>query len=167
MRRITIVTAMMAATLAGCSTLPDAPEAVRAPEGQKLALGVFASGVQIYECAAVDGGARYEWKFKAPDATLLDFGGKPMGTHYAGPTWKAPDGSTVVAEVRSRAPAKDAIPLLLLAAKGGDGDGLFSQVRSIQRLDTVGGLPPDTGCSAPQLARVARVPYTANYYFYK
>ena len=96
MRRITMITAMMATTLAGCSTLPNAPEAVRAPEGQKLALGVFASGVQIYECAAADNGARYEWKFKAPDATLLDFGGRPMGTHYAGPTWKAPDGSTVV-----------------------------------------------------------------------
>jgi len=94
-----------------------------------------------------------------------------MGSHYAGPTWRAPDGGTVVAEVRSKAAAKDpaSIPLLLLSAKShGDGDGLFSKVSSIQRLDTVGGQAPVNNCaSAQDLARVARVPYTATYYFYR
>ena len=171
MSRVMLVTAMMvAAGLAGCATAPNAPEALRPPAGQELVLALQADGVQIYDCAAAAKGG-YEWKFRAPEATLRDVGGKPMGSHYAGPTWRAPDGSTVVAEVRSKAAAKDPanIPLLLLAAKShGDGDGLFSKVSSIQRLETVGGQAPSTSCgSATDLARVARVPYSATYYFYR
>ena len=171
MSRVMLVTAMMAAAgLVGCATAPNAPEALRPPVGQELALALQADGVQIYDCAAASKGG-YEWKFRAPEATLRDVAGKPMGSHYAGPTWRAPDGSTVVAEVRSKAAAKDpaSIPLLLLSAKShGDGDGLFSKVSSIQRLDTVGGQAPVNNCaSAQDLARVARVPYTATYYFYR
>ena len=171
MNRVMMVTAMMVAgSILGCATAPQAPEALRPPEGQKLMLVLQADGVQIYDCAAAAKGG-YEWKFREPEATLRTVSGQPMGSHYAGPTWRAPDGSSVVAEVRSKVAAKDAanIPLLLLAAKGhGDGDGLFSKVASIQRLDTVGGQAPAASCgSAHDLARVARVPYAATYYFYR
>jgi len=165
-----LVTAMMLASLEGCASRPDVPEALRPPAGQALAVELLASGVQVYECAAGEAVGTYEWKFRGPEASLRDPGGRPMGTHFAGPTWKAPDGSFVVGEVRGRAPAKEpgAIPHLLLAAKGaGDGDGLFAGVRSILRLDTVGGQAPDAGCNATKLAAVARVPYSATYYFYK
>ena len=170
MTRILLVTAMMTVILQACAAHREAPEALRPPVGQELVLALQADGYQIYDCAAAaDGG--YGWKFRAPEATLRDLSGKPMGSHYAGPTWRALDGSTVVAEVRSKAPAKDPanIPLLLLGAKShGDGDGLFSKVASIQRLDTVGGQAPAASCgSATDLARVARVPYSATYYFYK
>jgi hypothetical protein len=88
-----------------------------------------------------------------------------MGTHYGGPTWQAPDGSAVVAEVRARerAPDPSAIPHLLLAVKSASGKGSFERVRSIQRLETAGGVAPAGACEASQ---VARVPYTATYYFY-
>jgi len=161
--------AVLAAGIAACSGVSEVPEAVRVPAGQRLALELFASGVQIYECAAVGDGAGYQWKVKASDAVLLDPGGRPMGTQYAGPTWKAPDGSSVVGEVRGRAPSSDpaSIPLLLLEARRGDGDGVFSRVRSIQRLGTVGGRAPETSCNATQVSRVARVRFTAKYYFYE
>ena len=170
MNRILLITAMMAVTLQACATHPEAPETLRPPVGQELVMALQADGYQIYDCAAAaDGG--YAWKFRAPEATLRDVSGKPMGSHYAGPTWRATDGSTVVAEVRSKAPAKDPanIPLLLLGAKShGDGDGMFSKVASIQRLETVGGQAPSTSCgSATDLARVSRVPYSATYYFYR
>lgn len=170
MMRVLLLTAMMLAGLHACATRPDVPETLRPPVGQELVVALHADGFQVYDCAAAAQGG-YEWKFRAPDATLRDVSGQPMGSHYAGPTWRAPDGSTVVAEVRSKAPAKDPanIPLLLLAAKShGDGDGLFSKVSSIQRLDTMGGQAPTTSCSsATDLARVARVPYSATYYFYR
>ena len=169
MKKVILISAMV--TLAGCAAVPSVPEALRAPEGEKLSHELLATGVQIYECAAGGDAGKYEWKFRGPEATLADRHGRPMGTHFGGPTWKALDGSTVVAEVKGRAPAADAtaIPLLLLAAKGkGEGTGAFSGVRHIQRLDTAGGVAPaSSDCSAMKLASVARVPYTATYYFYK
>ena len=166
MHRIVIFTAML---LTASATQAEVPDVLRPPADQQLAMEILASGVQVYECAAGASAGAYEWKFKGPEATLSDKGGRPLGTHYGGPTWKAPDGSTVVAEVKGRSASKDPnnIPLLLLSRKGGDGDGLFAKVRSIQRLETVGGQAPSANCSKAQdLARVARVPYTATYYFY-
>ena len=46
------------------------------------------------------------------------------------------------------------------------GPGLLADVRSIQRLDTVGGTAPAQGCDRDNASREARVPYTATYYFY-
>jgi hypothetical protein len=153
---------------AAAATAPEVPEALRAPAGQQLAMKLRANGVQVYECASQGAGGAFEWKFKGPEASLVDHGGRPMGTHYGGPTWEAPDGSKVVAEVRARANASDpgAIPLLLLGTRSSSGEGAFSRVKSIQRLETAGGVAPKEACTANELARVARVPYTAMYYFY-
>jgi len=164
-----ILAVLPVALLGACATRPDVPEALRAPAGQERVLQLLATGHQIYDCATAPNGG-YAWKFRAPEATLRDTSGKLMADHYAGPTWRAPDGSTVVGEVVARAPAKDAasIPQLLLSAKSGHGDGLFSKIKSVQRIDTVGGQAPSSGCStATDLARVARVPYTATYVFYR
>ncbi|MEC5398742.1 DUF3455 domain-containing protein [Uliginosibacterium sp. H1] len=124
--------------------------------------------MQIYECAQKADGS-YEWTFKAPEAVLESRTGASLGKHYAGPTWGAPDGSTVVGEVRARdpGPSSTAIPWLLLASKSNTGSGVFAGTRSIQRVDTVGGLAPATACAAGNLKAVAKVPYTATYYFYR
>jgi len=45
--------------------------------------------------------------------------------------------------------------------------GRFSDVTSIQRLSTVGGLAPTDGCDAAHISSIAQVPYTAQYVFYK
>lgn len=162
-----VTTALVAA---GCSTLSAAtlhePEAVRAPAGQVMARELLASGVQLYECVPGKAGG-YEWKFRGPEAALMDKAGAPMGKHYGGPTWESLDGSMVVAEVRASAPAPDAIPLLLLSAKSTKGEGTFSKVRSIQRLATAGGRAPEYACVQGDAGRVARVPYTATYRFYE
>src|SRR3954468_16176622 len=104
--RVSIAVTATAAALYGCVTRPEVPESLRPVKGEELVVALHAEGVQIYDCAAASQGG-YEWKFRAPEATLRDASGKPMGTHYAGPTWRAPDGSTVAGEVRARAPAKD------------------------------------------------------------
>jgi len=56
---------------------------------------------------------------------------------------------------------------LLLRATSATGPGAFSQVKSIQRLHTVGGKAPADGCSPAQSGQVLRVPYSAEYLFYR
>jgi len=72
----------------------------------------------------------------------------------------------VVGRVLERAtPDPDAIPWLLLEAVSSEGPGIFDGVTYIQRVDTVGGkAPADPG---DFVGEMARVPYTAEYYFYR
>jgi hypothetical protein len=112
--------------------------------------------------------AGYEWAFVAPEADLFDTRGNRVGRHYAGPHWEAADGSKVVGAVKKRADATaaDAIPWLLLTAKPVGSQGSFSNVASIQRVNTVGGVAPKAGCSQTEAGKAARVNYTADYYFF-
>ncbi|KQV91728.1 DUF3455 domain-containing protein [Rhizobacter sp. Root1221] len=151
-------------------TAPDVPASLRPPAGQVVFLEALASGVQIYDCALKpDGSGAHGWVFRAPEATLSDRAGGALGTHYAGPTWAGPDGSTVVAEVAAReaAPMATAIPWLLLSAKSVTGAGLFGKTTSIQRVHTVGGAAPATPCGPDNAGQQARMHYTAAYYFYR
>ena len=161
------------AILAGCvamqaSVPTEVPATLRAPAGESRYLEALATGVQIYECSQKPDSA-YEWAFKGPEATLADRSGRALGRHYAGPTWESSDGSTVVGEVKARdpGPSSSAIPWLLLAAKANTGSGTFAAARSIQRVATAGGLAPGEACSGANLKQLARVPYTATYYFYR
>jgi len=158
---------------AGCTTPalapPDVPASVRAPVGQEPFLEALASGVQIYECAAKGSQSAFDWAFRAPEAALADRSGRAIGKHYAGPTWESVDGSAVVGDAKARDPGPDpsAIPWLLLTAKSSTGTGVFTQTKSIQRVKTVGGTAPAQACGATNVGEIARVPYTATYYFYR
>jgi hypothetical protein len=150
--------------------LPDVPATLRPPAGQVVYLEALATGVQIYQCTSKpDEPSTYEWAFRAPEAALVDRLGRSLGKHYAGPTWESVDGSTVVGEVKARdsGPKQSAIPWLLLSAKATTGGGTFGQAKSIQRVQTVGGVAPSEPCSATNAKQIAQVPYTASYYFYR
>jgi Protein of unknown function (DUF3455) len=149
---------------------PEVPANLRPPAGQIAFLETLATGVQIYECAPkADQPAVYGWGFRAPEAALADRSGRSIGKHYAGPTWESTDSSSVVGEVKARdpGPTASAIPWLLLGAKSTAGAGLFSTTKSIQRVQTAGGVAPSEPCSAANAKQVVRVPYTATYYFYR
>jgi hypothetical protein len=149
---------------------PEVAPGLRPPSGEVVFLEVLASGVQIYECAAKPGqSGSYEWAFRAPQADLVDTGGRSLGTHYAGPTWKSKDGSSVLGQLKARDPGPDAsaIPWLLLSTKSTGASGLLSDSKHIQRVNTVGGTAPATACTAANEKELARVPYTATYYFYR
>lgn len=165
--------AAMIATVGCANRPPEAPladvPAKLQPAGEVMSQVVPAKGVQVYECRPKAGAAgQAEWAFVAPDAELFDRRGVRIGKHYAGPHWEALDGSKVVASVRERAdaPTADAIPWLLLGARSAGPEGSFSKVTSIQRVNTVGGLAPRDGCAPATVGRVARVAYTADYYFF-
>jgi hypothetical protein len=163
------VIGITAATLlaAGCSTSTIIPQKLNPAANQSLTMIVPAKGVQVYECRASKNGG-FEWAFVAPDAALFDTTGRQIGKHYAGPHWEAADGSKVVAKLVERADAPKAgdIPWLLLGAKSVGPDGAFSKVTSIQRVNTVGGIAPKAGCSQDNAGTPARIPYTADYYFF-
>ena len=171
LRRISVVVGGVA--LAGCAGMQTAsvPEPIRAPAGEKLAQTVYAKGVQAYTCLPSKADAtKNEWTFRAPEAELFSDAAmtRSVGKHYAGPTWEAPDGSKVVGEVKNNIPATDgySIPWLLLTAKSTSGQGVYSKVSSIQRVDTKGGRAPQGACSNNQKDVTIRVNYSTVYHFY-
>ncbi len=128
--------------------------------GHKLTFYAYAEGVQVY------GWNGTSWVFQGPEAVLYASDkAKRVGTHFAGPTWETNSGSYVVGTVLERCtPNADAIPWLLLGAVESGGRGKLDGVTFIQRVNTVGGLAPSEPGEFP--GDVARVPYTADYYFY-
>jgi hypothetical protein len=144
----------------------DIPKELKPPAKQVLILYAHGKGRQIYTCQSAAG--QYVWKLKAPDARLLDASGKQVGRHFAGPSWEANDGSRVIGKLTASVPSSDAdsIPWLLLSAKSTGGEGTFSKVKSIQRLNTKGGKAPGTGCDASHDPAETSVSYEADYYFY-
>lgn len=161
---------LLAAALAQSqSTVPDS---LKPASNESLRLTLYARGVQIYRCEAglqpVESG---RWIFQAPDADLFSDPGftQLVGRHFDGPSWEAQDHSRVTGKLRASEPAPTAaaIPWLLLSARPtGRDEGLFAGVRSIQRLDTVGGKPGNESCGASQAGAVLRLPYTAVYQFW-
>jgi hypothetical protein len=161
-------------SLAGCASRKplapvDVPPVLKVADGQVLTAALHGTGVQIYECRpGTKDPTRFAWIYQAPAADLADRSGKEIGRHYAGPTWEAYDGSTVVADVAVRYDSPDpaSIQWLLLRAKTNTGKGIFGKTRFIQRLHTIGGLAPTGSCDAAHVGQRTRVPYSADYYFY-
>jgi len=142
------------------------PEQIKVPAGYSPVLTVHAKGDQIYQCSANKG--EYVWETQAPDAKLFDAQGKIVGNHTAGPLWEYKEGSRVAGRVVKKidmAPGS-AIAWLLVEVVSHKGDGLFSNVSYINRINTRGGLPPSSGCDANHLGGEKRVAYTADYVFY-
>lgn len=147
---------------------PDLPlplcESIQVEEGNKVSFHTYAVGVQVYRWNGT------AWAFIEPVANLYadrGFHGQ-VGTHYAGPTWESNSGSKVVATRVPNTgctPNANAIPWLKLEAVDTDGPGTFSRVTFIQRVNTRGGVAP----AAPGtfVGEEARVPYTAEYFFYR
>ena len=156
----------ISATPNGDNRAPELPsplcDKVNAPAGNKVHSHVYATGSQIYRW---DGGS---WVFVEPSAKLFadaNYSGQ-VGTHYRGPTWESNSGSKVVgSRLYGCAPDPTAIPWLLLEMVSTAGPGIYNSVTYVQRVNTVGGLPPAyTGLIAGQ---TVEVPYTAEYFFYR
>jgi Protein of unknown function (DUF3455) len=145
------------------------PPEIHPPAGERLFLTLHAKGDQVYACKAKTEGPPFAWILRAPDADLFDGDGKPFGRHVAGPSWVANDGSRVngkaVANVPS--PDPDSIPWLLVHVVSHEGAGVLTPTTSIQRLHTKGGKSPASGCDAEHLDQEFRVPYTADYLFFR
>lgn len=153
-----------ATTTATAAAQPDLGrcDSIRVGEGHRISARRFALGDQIYSWSGT------AWTFVAPSATLFEsqyfFG--MAGTHYAGPTWESLSGSKVVGRVlKSCSMNPTSVPWLLLAATSSDGPGIFRGTTYIQRIRTVGGLPPATPGTV--IGELVNRPYSAEYVFYQ
>ena len=170
--------------------VPPVPANLQVPAGNELFLGARAAGTQNYVCLTT-GKRTVGWRFIGPQATLfVDAAGAPqqVTTHFlsvnpiegtvARPAWQhSVDTSKVWGRVRSSSAdpvyvAPGAIPWLLLEAAGTEagpaGGGFMAQTTFIHRVNTSGGIAPATGCTDDdEIGKVALVPYTTDYFFYR
>jgi hypothetical protein len=144
------------------------PAILEPPANQKLAFTLSARGVQIYECRALPHEpTRCQWFLKAPEAKLFNDQGRKIGRHLVGPTWELDDGGKVVGKVIAKVDAPDGkgIPWLLLNAVETNGK-IMDKVKSIQRVYTIGGLPPRQLPNKSDVGQEKRIEYSAIYRFF-
>jgi len=137
------------------------PAAIAAP-GETVVLKAHAVGLQYYQCKpGADG--KLVWTFIEPGATLTA-DNKIVGHHNAGPTWELTDGSAITGKAAGSAPGANAndIPWLQLEVASHKGSGQLSDVTTVQRINTVGGVLKDS-CDRPGEGR--GMPYSADYVF--
>ena len=167
MRVLTLCLAAAAALPAAAIPEPSGATArIRPSAAEEAAFVLAAQGVHVFECKPVASG--YSWTFVAPDVTLYD-GGRSVATQTVPNQWESTsDRSSVAATVRStQAPAAESLPWALMSAAPLSETGLFAGVTSIQRVNTTGGVAPASGCTESAVGSETRVPFTADYYFYK
>jgi hypothetical protein len=156
-----------ATILVGCLTSLAAGAQPSVARADNAAIELRARGVQIYVCEQTSAAAA--WRLVAPEAALLDSAGAEAGLHFAGPSWQATDGSTVVGEalVSSQSPVAGSVPWLVLRAKSYAGSGEFTSVEYIVRLQTEGGGTPTGDCDQAHVGAEKRVPYNAVYVLFR
>jgi len=174
-------------------TVPPVPTDLAVPAGNHAFLLGHGKGTQNYVC--LPSGSGFAWTLFTPEATLFkDDGDKQITTHFFSPnpdelntdarvvsehtiraTWQhSMDGSSVWAKVAPKGSVvvdSSAIAWLKLEVvgtrPGADGGDALTSTTFIQRLNTVGGREPSSGCA--QLADVgskAFIDYEADYFFY-
>jgi hypothetical protein len=139
------------------------------PSDATIVRDVQAGGAQVYACRKTSP-ATFGWVLVGPKAVLINANGIDFGSHSAGPTWTALDGSTIVADGAhplAKVDRANAVPALLLSVTASHGNGVLTGVRYVRRADTEGGLPPATGCDAEHVDSTAASHYSATYTFYR
>jgi hypothetical protein len=149
---------------AGTVALPIAaavPDAIAAP-GESVVATLHAEGAQIYDCKA-DASGKPAWQFREPIATLLR-DGATVGRHYAGPNWEASDGSAVTGKAVANVPGTTPgdIPWLKLDVVARRGSGTLSDVTTVQRINTHGGV---VNGPCDKVGAFFSAPYSADYVF--
>jgi hypothetical protein len=179
----------------GSITPPPVPTDVQVEEGNVAFLVGHATGTQNYSCLPCDprkpgcpNGVAFT--LFTPQATLFDDELEQVTTHFFSPnpfengviraTWQhSRDTSTVWGKVVGISTDANfvkpgAIAWLLVNVKdvgvlaGPTGGDKLTKTTFIQRLNTVGGVAPSSGCSSQaDIGRQEFVPYKADYFFYK
>ena len=166
---------------------PPVPATLEVLSGHTAFLIGRAIGTQSYSCLPSQGALK--WVPAGPQATVFDADGQQILTHYLSPnpeesgtpraTWRhSRDTSAVWASALVETYAEPdfvapgAIPWLRIAVGGRQfgptwGDKL-TRATFIQRVNTVGGVAPPTGCALVEdIGKRVFVPYVADYVFYK
>jgi hypothetical protein len=149
---------------------PEVPESIDVGDTNKVSFHGLGVGFQVYTWNGVS------WGGAIPDAVLFDNEGNVVATHFGvfadngsfiGPAWQSNSGSKVVGKLPPAAVIvnSDAIPWVRLESLITEGSGVFANTTFIQRVNTTGGKSPKA--DGAFVGQVARVPYTADYFFYR
>ena len=165
--------------LIGCAQTPNArepepfigglPPSLAADTHEIFLESLNAAGEATYRCEPA--GGRLVWTPVGTEATLVDSARRNVGALVPGERFVAFDGSDVVGHVASEAiVSAGALPWQHIVAPAHShpaqsAGGRFTEVTSIQRVSTRGGLPPRADCSVIGLSEL--VPYFATYRFFK
>jgi hypothetical protein len=154
-------------------TTPGVPSApplgffsrIKTPDTVAPILRLQGRGVQVFRCEPR--GAGYSWIFRLPEADLADPSGKAVIRHGANFSFEHTDGSRLLGTIVDFDDAPDSSNLrwLLLSARS-FGQGALTGVTYVQRVNTIGGMPPGK-CDASQQNRLLRVDFSADFVFYK
>jgi hypothetical protein len=166
-RWVSLLAALSLPAAAAISPPGGLGRGMAAPPGVEPAFALSASGVQIYQCSAL-GADGWGWTHVAPDVTLFE-GSRSIATHRSPDLWESlSDRSSVTAvpRVNQHAGAGN-MPWQLMRAAPLNPNGMFAGVTHVQRVNTEGGVPAATGCGPGNVGAENRVPFRADYYFYK
>ena len=170
------------------SVPPLPPDLDEVPPPHEVVFVGHAVGTQNYVC--LPSGTGVAWTLFTPQATLFRSHGQQLTTHFFSPNpnpqdnfavraaWQdSHDSSTVWGRVTDSSSdanfvAPGAIPWLTVEQAGVQegplGSGQMTQITFIQRLNTVGGSAPPTGCAVlADVGKRAFVPYLADYFFFE
>jgi Protein of unknown function (DUF3455) len=152
---------LLSGSLTGASAETPFPGAIAAP-GETVVLSTHAQGSQVYVCKSNADG-ELVWTFSEPLAALT-VDGRVVGRHYAGPTWEHIDGSAVVGKVAASAPGAAAgdIAWLKLEVVSHRGNGVLTDVTTVQRIHTLGGKLEGV---CEKAGNSLSMPYAADYVF--
>jgi len=139
--------------------------ALPSPEGKTAVLRLHGQGAQIFRCEAQPNGRH--WVYRLPEADLADSAGTVIVRHGANLSFEHVDGSRLLGEIADHVPSpvENALPWLLLNTRS-YGKGALAGMTQVQRIDTVGGMPP-ANCDGAQLGQVLRVPFSADFVFFR
>ncbi|HSL20327.1 MAG TPA: DUF3455 domain-containing protein [Vicinamibacterales bacterium] len=169
-------------------TPPPVPAGLEVSDANEAFLLGRGVGTQNYICVPATTIGHVAWTLFTPQATLFSDEAEQLTTHFSSPnpdedgvvrvSWQdSRDTSRVWARLDT--PSSDpnfvaagAIPWLLLEAVGKQvgplGGNTLAVTTFIQRLNTVGGVAPSTGCNLPtDIGNRRFVPYAADYLFYR
>ena len=138
---------------------------IKVPDGQQPVLQLAARGVQVFRCEQRNG--NWGWWFRLPEAELVDAAGAVVGRHGADFSFEHTDGSRLLGKVMASdaAPRDDNLRWLLMSTRS-FGNGAFTGITYVQRVNTTGGMPP-LNCEARQANQLLRVNFTADFVFYR
>lgn len=165
----TLAATCLLVTVPAAYAQTDLPDAIRVPDGHKIALETVGTGEITYECRdKANAIGQTEWTFVGPKAVLNDRNGIQVGTYFGPPaTWQAKDGSKITGTQLAVAPSGTGdLPYQLVKANPAEGKGAMNGVSYIQRVAIKGGVAPMTECSAANRGKREVVKYQADYIFW-
>lgn len=154
----------LVASLSACSSMRS--PSLTPPSDTSEAFRLEASGEQVFRCQIDARG--WFWKFETPNAYLFDpLTNQAVAKHGFNFTFVHNDGSklqTKILATNSLNPSD--LPEALFTVNQSTPYGKFSQIKYIQRINTKGGIPLSK-CTKEKRGQLARIPFSAEFVFYK